>query len=212
MIRKISSLFGFGSQASTKASLCNDTVKPSSTSEFAHRLRVINCDPYLFVADTELRLISVFDDLKYDRSDIDILSGPMRRRVLAKLAPLGFQQVTGTVIENRAQNVRMHLPKSRPLGASPFDAARYTPRRERDFYVLTSTQAACQVIDHYPHMDAIERIKALIKRQPINLYRIMDFLEEKEAHQAFRGAVGHLKLVQREAVASEPLRSLRALR
>jgi len=97
------------------------------------------------------------------------------------------------------------------LGASPFDITRYTPRGEHDFYILTPTQTACQYVDFYSHAEAVERVKALIIRQPINLYKLLDYLEPKTAHQAFANAIGHLRFVQREAITSEPLMRRRAL-
>ena len=189
-----------------------DAAGQEDNSDVHSRISALNRDPYLAVADTALKLISVFDDLKYDRSDLDMLSGPMRRRALERLAPLGFRQVSGTVFENRTADIRMYLPKIHALGASPFDAARYMKRREQDYFILTPTQAACQIIDHYPIEDAVEKIKALISKHPINLLRLMDYLEHKDHHRAFLVAIGHLKLVQREAVEAEPLRSRRALR
>lgn len=167
--------------------------------------------PYMHLADTALRLFSVFDDLRYDRSDADILTPGMRRHGIEKLARLGFRQTSGTVLQHREADVRCLIPKFHALGASPFDIARYTRRREHDYYLLTPTQTACQIIDHYALENAIERLRALIARQPINLLRLMDYLERKPTHEAFRGAIGHLKYVQREAVESEPLRRRRAL-
>ncbi|WP_136439579.1 hypothetical protein [Pacificoceanicola onchidii] len=179
---------------------------------FAAELSVIDKDPYLMVADRGRRLISVFDDLRYDRSDMDMMAGPMRRHVVGALAPLGFRQVTGSVLENPDLDIRMLFPKFRALGASPFDAIRDTPRRAQDYYVLTPTQAACQIVQHYPVDEAVMRIKALVVRHPINLLRLSDYLEQMRDHQDFLRAIGHLKYVQRVAVESEPLRQRRALK
>ncbi len=167
--------------------------------------------PYLHVADTSLRILSVFDDLRYDRADADMLSPAMRQHAIRKLAQIGFKQTSGTVLEHRESDVRCLIPKFHALGASPFDITRYTDRREQDFYILTPTQTACQFIDHYDLEEAVERIKSLIALQPINLYRLMDYLERKPSHEQFRQAIGHLKYVQRKAVESEPLRRRRAL-
>lgn len=210
MIQIFASIFRFKGRPSAGQ---NDDggVSRQPIEDFAEKIRVLDRDPYLAIADVDLRLISVFDDLKYDRADMDILSGPMRRRVLEKLAPLGFKQVSGTVIENKQEDIRMLLPKFRALGASPFHATHDTERRAQDYFVLTPTQAACQLIDNYSHEEAVERIKELIIKHPINLYRLMDYLERNDIHQGFRPAIGHLKFVQREAVESEPLRSRRAL-
>ena len=184
----------------------------AAQADFAERVRCLNRDPYLFVADDALKLISVFDDLKYDRADLDMLSEPMRRRVLTKLTPFGFRQVSGSLLENRDEDIRMHLPKFRALGASPFDACRDTPRREQDYYVLTPTQTVCQILDAYPLDNALVLIEALVVRHPANLLRIADFLEKNDGREAVLKAIGHLRYLQRKAVETEPLRTRRALR
>lgn len=167
--------------------------------------------PYLHIADKDLQILSVFDDLKYDRADADMLSPAMRRHVVQRLEKLGFKQTSGTVMTHQKSGICGLMPKFHALGASPFDITRYTHKRPQDFYILTPTQTACRFIDTYPLEEAVERVKNLIERQPINLYRLMDFLEPKPTHQNFLTAIGHLKYVQRVAVESEPLRSMRAL-
>ena len=172
---------------------------------------VLNFGPYMFIADETLRLISVFDDLKYDRADLDMMSPAMRGHVIKQLNPIGFKQVSGNVLLHAETNVRCLIPKFHALGSSPFDITRYIHRGKNDFYVLTPTQTACQYIDHYSLEEAVERVKALIMRQPINLYKMLDYLEHKPKHQEFSRAIGHLRLIQREAVESEPLKTRRAL-
>lgn len=167
--------------------------------------------PYLQVADWDLGVLSVFDELRYDRADGDYLSPAMRDHTVKKLGPIGFRQTSGTVIESRAHDVRVLIPKFHALGASPFDATRYTAKRGQDFYLLTPTQTACRIIDTYDTEEAVERIKTLIAKQPINLLRIADYLESKSTHQQFEQAIGHLKFVQRQAIQSEPLKGRRGL-
>lgn len=169
-------------------------------------------DPYLMLADPDWRLVSVFDDLRYDRADMDMMTGPMRAYATRRLQPLGFRQATGSILENPALDVRMHIPRFRALGASPFDAVRDTPRRAQDYYLLTPTQTAAQIILHYPVEAAVERIKALVARQPVNLLRLSDYLEQRRDPQGILPAIGHLNYVQRTAVESAPLRGRRALR
>ncbi|MEM1050111.1 MAG: hypothetical protein AAGL24_28405 [Pseudomonadota bacterium] len=166
---------------------------------------------YMMLADTRLNVFSVFDDLKYDRADADILSPGMRNHAIERLKHLGFKQKTGSVLHNKAEDVFCYIPKPQVLGASPFDVTRYTPKRQQDFYILTPTQTACQFIDTYPYEIALEKTVALVQKQPINLYRLLDYLEKKPKHKAFREALGQVKSVQREAVASEPLCRRRAL-
>ncbi|MEM6638252.1 MAG: hypothetical protein AAF667_20480 [Pseudomonadota bacterium] len=184
---------------------------PAAADRLDQDLLALDRDPYLSVADRRLRVLSVFDDLRYDRADADMMSPAMRQHAIGKLSPLGFRQTSGTVLENPEADVRFLIPKFHALGASPFDITRYTPKRDRDYYVLTPTQTACRFIDSYRTQEAVDRIKTLVAKHPINLYRLMDYLERKPAHQDFLGAIGHLKLVQREAIEAEPLRRRRAL-
>ncbi|MEM7740290.1 MAG: hypothetical protein AAF225_05770 [Pseudomonadota bacterium] len=166
---------------------------------------------YLHVADEELRLLSVFDDLTYDRADADLLTPGMRSHLARTLKALGFRQKSGNLFVHGKAEERCLLPKSHALGASPFDILRYTDRKARDYVALTPTQTACQFIDAYPLEEAVERTKALINRHPINLFRLMDYLERKPKHEAFQEAIGHLRFVQREAAESGALRRLRPL-
>ncbi|MCH2068334.1 MAG: hypothetical protein MK208_13945 [Shimia sp.] len=191
-----------------------DGTKPVQSAQFDlhDMLETIDQDPYLAVVDIERQILSVFDDLRFDRSDADIMAGPMRNHIALKLSAFGFRQVSGHVIENAHHDLRMIIPKFRALGESPFDAIRYTPRRPQDFYILTPTQAACQIIDTYSREEAQDRILTLIQKHPINIYRILDFMDRSDKHMAFRPVLGHLKFVQRKAIRSEPLCRRRALR
>lgn len=173
--------------------------------------QAVDLGHYMMLADDRLNLFSVFDDLKYDRADADILSPGMRNHAIGRLKQLGFSQKTGSILHNKAEDVFCYIPKPQVLGASPFDVTRYTPKRQQDCYILTPTQTACQFIDNYPYDIALEKTVALVRKQPINLYRLMDYLERKPEHEAFRAALGQIKSVQREAVASEPLCRRRAL-
>ena len=65
----------------------------------------LNLGPYMCVADANLRVISIFDDLKYDRADVDMMSPAMRNHAIARLDPLGFKQVSGTVLKHHASGV-----------------------------------------------------------------------------------------------------------
>lgn len=168
-------------------------------------------DKYLYLADTDLRLVSVFDDLRYDRADVDMLSAAMRRHVIRSFSAQGYKQVSGMVLYDARSDRRLLMPKFHALGASPFDIARYTTRGERDYFVLTPTQTACQFIDNYDTEDALTRIKALIEYQPLNIYRLMDYLEDKSRHNSFKPAIGHLRYVQRKACESERLKAMRSL-
>ncbi|MEM7082963.1 MAG: hypothetical protein AAF465_09530 [Pseudomonadota bacterium] len=168
-------------------------------------------DKYLFLADRELNIISVFDDIRYDRADPDILSIGMRRHVIKQLAKQNFKQVSGRVLQQASTHVRCLIPKFHAFGVSPFDAVRYESKREDDYYVLTPTQTACQFLNHYPLNDAIGRIETLIAKQPINVLRMLDFSSSPYADENFVRAIEHFMYVQRDAVSREPLNLMRPL-
>ncbi|WP_170414636.1 hypothetical protein [Ruegeria arenilitoris] len=193
----------------------DDAVSGSQTeakrNQLLGQMRAFSAEPYFQIADENLGLLSVFDDLKYDRADVDMVSPAMRRHVFGKLGPLGFRQISGTVLEHPQADMRVYIPKFHALGASPFDIIRYTDKRPQDFCLLTPTQVACQFIDHYELDDAVQRVEALIVKHPINLLKLADYLEGKPRHRAFREVLGHIKLKQRIAVESEPLCRRRSL-
>jgi len=211
MLRRAAKLLGRWTVDQPSQSVKSE-AQPQHSDNIIDRMRVINSDPYLCIADEELKLISVFDDLKYDRADLDIVSGPMRRRALEKLKPLGFDQVTGSVFESKTADVRCILPKFRALEASPFDATRDVERRAQDYFILTPTQAACQIMNCQPLDKAVGLLEALVIKHPVNLLRVFDYLEANAGHQSLRQVIGHLVPIQREAVSKEPLKTRRALR
>ena len=167
--------------------------------------------PYVHIADADLRLISIFDELRYDRSDADIVTPAMRMHLVKVLNTFGFKQTSGTVLTNKDFDTGCILPKFHALGASPFDITRHTERRPQDYFALTPTQTACLFIDNYALEDAVERVKNLVQRQPINLFKLADFMELKDSHKAFEEAIGYIRHVQRIAVESEPLCRMRSL-
>ena len=209
MIRRLLRLFTASAVQPAGADFVSDPE--AVRAQVLEQMRAFSAEPYFQIADEKLGLLSVFDDLKYDRADVDMISPAMRKHVVGKLGPLGFRQTSGTVLEHAEADMRVHIPKFHALGASPFDIARYTEKRPQDYCLLTPTQVACQYVDHYELDDAVQRIEALISKHPINLLKLADYLEAKPKHRAFREVLGHIKLKQRIAVESEPLCRRRSL-
>lgn len=168
-------------------------------------------DQYITNINIDLKILSIFDDIRYDRADLDVITGPMRDHAIHKLRNFGFSQISGSILENAHHNLRIIIPKSHTLGASPFDATRYTKKRDQDLYMLTPTQAACQLIDQCCPCDAVDRIKNLIACQPINILRILDFLERKPAHGIYRENVRMFRDFQKEVTTNGSLKHQRPL-
>ncbi len=209
MIRRLLRLFTAPAVQPAGADFALDPE--TARAQVLEKMRAFSAEPYFQIADEKLGLLSVFDDLKYDRADVDMISPAMRNHVVDKLGPLGFRQTSGTVLEHVEAEMRVHIPKFHALGASPFDITRYTEKRPQDYCLLTPTQVACQYVDHYVLDEAVQRIETLITKHPINLLKLADYLEGKPKHRAFRKVLGHIQLKQRIAVESEPLCRRRSL-
>ncbi len=209
MIRRLLRAFTASAVQPAEADFVSDPE--TARVQVLEQMQAFSAEPYFQITDEKLGLLSVFDDLKYDRADVDMVSPAMRKHVVSKLAPLGFRQTSGTVLEHAQADMRVHIPKFHALGASPFDITRYTDKRPQDYCLLTPTQVACQYVDHYALDDAVQRIELLIAKHPINLLKLADYLEGSAKHRAFREVLGHIKRQQRIAVESEPLCRRRSL-
>ena len=170
-----------------------------------------NLGIYISTDNIDLKLISVFDDISYDRADLDVLTNSMRSYAINELKNSGFRQISGTVLENNKVDIRCIIPKFHALGTSPFDALRYAQKRQQDFFLVTPTQAACQIIDKCPPANFLERIHSLIHSQPVNLLRIWDFLENKPRHINFKSEIGNLIDLQSRVTKIPPLSRLKPL-
>lgn len=77
---------------------------------------------------------------------------------------------------------------------------------------MTPTQAAAILINTLALEPCVESLAELVKRQPINLYKLKDYLEDKSQHQQFKQAIPYITYTQRIAVESEPLNKMRAIK
>lgn len=169
-------------------------------------------DPYLYVLPPPIPAISIFDDLRFDRSDIDNLSPGMYRYVNDTLCSVGFKRMSGRCFGHETYAIKCIIPQARVQGASPFHATHYLKKSESDFYILTPTQCAALIIEEYKLEQAVTHLVELIHHHPINLFKIKDHLESKDRHQQFLQAIPHLKYTQRIAVSSPPLSLLKTLK
>lgn len=159
----------------------------------------------------DIRVISVFDDIKYDRSDIDILSPAMRKFAVNIFKEFDCQQSRGTRIDTPTKGLRIWLPKPSVLGASPFDITHHHTREKQDIYLLTPTQTAAYWFDHEPLQQAVDNIAEMVKQQPINLLKLSDMLHNKPERQDILQAFGYLRYCQRIAIEQPSMRFKRSL-
>ena len=135
---------------------------------------------------------SVFEDVKYDRSDIDILGPGMRRYVTNFLTTLDCKTRSGRCIVHRHSGLNCWLPKPSVLAASPFDITRYRPREPKDIYILTPTQTAAYLFQHLDFDLAIIAIFEMIKTQPVNLLKLQDTLQHHHERHYYAPVLRYL--------------------
>jgi hypothetical protein len=130
-------------------------------------------DKYLFFLETPHNLVCVFDHIRYDRSDADLLSQAQRKYLLNKLVEYGYYHKTGRVLISESHKTKFIFPKQNILGASISDFIKHEKREDQDLFVLTPTQMAIYIINTIKN-DTLEILKNLISKHPINLKKIYD--------------------------------------
>jgi hypothetical protein len=173
-------------------------------------ITAIGKDDYLLWHES-IRVISVFDDVKYDRSDIDILGPGMRRYVTKFLTGLGCKTRSGSCIVHRHSELNFLLPKPSVLASSPFDITRYQSRERKDIYILTPTQTAAYLFQHMDFDLAIIAIFEMIKTQPVNLLKLQDTLQHHRERQYYAPVLRYLLACQNQGVKQEQMKFKRSL-
>ena len=158
-----------------------------------------------------IRVISVFDDVRYDRSDIDILGPGMRRHVSKFLIQLGCKARSGGRIVEPDSGLNFVLPKPSILAASPFDITRYHQRGADDIYILTPTQTAAYYFQAMDFDLAIMAIAGLIQTQPVNLLKLLDTLEHHRERKCYEPVLHYLLACQKHAVKQGGMKFKRSL-
>lgn len=164
---------------------------------FSELKAMIDKDSYLYWQE-DAAIISVFDDVKYDRSDIDLLSPSMRRYITEKLKLLHCQLARGTHLIS-PHGLSLFMPKPSVLGASSFDITRYQKRDEGDIYILTPTQCAAYLLDNLSLEQAVAEIAKMLPSQPINLRKLEDHMRQSSQRNRMLEALPFLRYELRQA-------------
>jgi len=173
-------------------------------------IKAVNEDEYLLWHDS-IRVISVFDDVKYDRSDIDLLGPGMRKHVTQFLKGLGCKAKSGKCIVHRDSEIKYWLPKPSLLAASPFDITRYQPRDANDIYVLTPTQTAAYFFQTIDFDLAILAIGDMIETQPVNILKLLDTLNSPQERTYYAPVLRYLLDCQKQIVKQPRVKFKRTL-
>lgn len=164
-------------------------------------------DKNFYVVEAPMSILSVFDHTNYDRSDLDLLSGPQRQYVERKLKKYGYKFKTGRVLQSKTNPIVFRIPKQSIISANPFDIIRYEKRDQGDIFVLTPTQTACLIINRITDQDELkEALKDLIKKQPINLKKIYDNIRFEKSKETYQSIHSELLDFQTEVIKSTDLK------
>ncbi len=167
-------------------------MKSSSSKQWKSELiEKLDTDNYLYWHEKH-QIISLFDDVRYDRSDIDILSTSMRKHIGLILKSLGCIHKAGNRYISPV-GLSLWMPKPSVLGASSFDATRYTPRQPGDIYILTPTQAVAYWLDHASLEEAVPAIVDMMRSQPCNLRKLEDQINKNSQRNTYLQAMPYLR-------------------
>ena len=167
----------------------------------------LNSDKNLKVYGGSLRLISVYDDNRYDRSDLDIVTRGMRNYIVNRLKEFDYDYVSGRVLGSKSYDAKFIIPKVGQLGGSPFDILRREKRSELDYFVVTPTQAAAFFLVKYSVENAIELMAELIETHPINFLKLKDFVGSEGFSDEFIDSLPELLKKQKSMTKKDHLKS-----
>jgi len=151
-------------------------------------------------------ILSVFDHTNYDRSDLEILSVPQRKYTEKKLKKFGYKFKTGRVLISNEYTQKFRIPKQSIISSNPYDILRYEKRDDQDIFILTPTQAACYIITHYESVQLMQKLKALIEKQPVNLKKIYDHSRFEKCKDSYYSIYRELQNFQDDLVKNSKLK------
>lgn len=140
-------------------------------------------DKNLLYFNTPTKILSIFDHIRYDRSDLEAISQPQRQYIFDKVKDNGFKWKTGRTLKNE-DNIEIIFPKQGILGASPIDILRYEKPSENKIYVLTPTQTACYLLT-LNESNFLSNIEKLLNKMPINIKKIQDNIRLEKEYSTF---------------------------
>lgn len=165
-----------------------------------------------FIVEKPFRAMSVFDHIRYDRSDYDILSPPQRHYVIKELLSLGGVQLTGRRVAFKESASNFIFPKANAMSQSPGDVLLELTDEGQDYLVLTPTQMAFAIIKKVSEQSVkLNLLKDLILKQPINLKKVIDYADNNEMKDFLAMFAQQLSDFQTEVVGSEQMRNRKHL-
>ena len=155
-----------------------------------------------FFFDTPIKIVSIFDHIRFDRSDVELLSKEQREYIFHKARGDGFVWKSGRILKNKESRVEIVFPKQNILGANPIDILRYEKTSGDRVFVLTPTQAACYFLT-LGEESFVQNTKRLLERMPINIKKVIDSLGRTTEASIFSKHLSQIQAWQDETLAKE---------
>jgi hypothetical protein len=141
-------------------------------------------DSYLmiFQKDTFVRvstlynIISIFDSVKYDRSDQELLSASQRNHIGKILEENDHKRLTGNSYQNINTKKVLRFTTPKMLGVSPLNELQYNFNKEDIFIVTPGTYFLFLVMkfDELQKENILKEIMQLISIHPVNLDQLLN--------------------------------------
>ncbi|MEM7404799.1 MAG: hypothetical protein AAF458_05865 [Pseudomonadota bacterium] len=183
-----------------------------STAAASDCLAALNASrPTLCVAVDDLGLIACYDDIQFERNDIDIIGPTQRRELDELLTGLGFERVNPHCYRSHAAVVRIVEPPRTQLN-EPLNGVELEPGA---ITFVTATQAAFEILlAPWTPDRRVDELRRLVALLPVNLRKIDTVLKRRpellEGHPRER-LMAHLWGLQEDTVAYYKPRKPRGL-
>jgi len=120
-------------------------------------------------------IITIFDSVKYDRSDQELLSASQRNHIGNVLEENGHKRLTGNSYQNITTKQVMRFTTPKTLGVSPLNELQYNFNQEDIFIVTPGTYFLFLVMkfNELQKENILQEIMQLISTHPVNLDQLL---------------------------------------
>lgn len=148
-----------------------------------------------------LPYLAVFDDIRFENYDCDLIGSEARRLIHHALQLLGFQRRSGHLYAHPS-GVLARIPKpSITLGTNPVDAVHRVSSAD-SVILVTPTQLLLLALDRpdFSVEEAVDELQSLLRLCPANLPKVVQWTRARGRSKRLRNIYPLLCEAQHEAI------------
>lgn len=148
-------------------------------------------------------MITIFDSLRYERNDYDVLSAPQRNYVGAVLEKNGHRHVTGNSFKNLKTGQTLRFIITKTLGVSPLNELNYQ-YNDQDIFIVTPGTYFLFLVEKLSTDDKQDSVRAelmdLVSHHPVNLEQLLDLSTHDHFYATLKEVFKECKAKQDDAI------------